>query len=70
MVGPVIESRDRDNRRLKRLLAERWGVEGEEDILLNHVAKKRIKTKPKVQEYSEEEDEDMQEEEPVVQHHS
>jgi hypothetical protein len=37
MVGPVLESRDRDNRRLKRMLADRWGVEGEEDLLLNQI---------------------------------
>ena len=45
MVGPVIESRDRDNRRLKRLLANRYGVDGEEEILNQELRTNRKKRK-------------------------
>jgi len=30
MIAPLLEARERENRRLKRMLSERWGVEGDE----------------------------------------
>lgn len=37
MVGPLLESKDRENRKLKRMLSDRYGISNDEDILLGEL---------------------------------
>lgn len=46
MVGPLLETKDRENRRLKRMLSERYAIDGDDQILhaeLNLNGSKRVK---------------------------
>ena len=45
MVGPLLESKDRENRKLKRMLSERYGMNGEDDILLGELGARRKRQK-------------------------